>query len=470
MLRTIALVAVALLVSCGPIIKQAALEPPAQVSAVALGSLAVERIEPGKARQWFTDAWPYASLEGKPAPALRLHIPALDRPHYLVLKTYAVSPATHVHFGTYRYWPLEQPWMAPVALYRLGGANPVPILSFGAFKLNSNMRMTHVLGIPAPRGETWKQAAVRLEPGDAHDMLLTVDAGSVGRTEVLPGNFWPFRGASSGFPAFIVGMPIFIPIPNPPRGRVEMFMGRIGLVQVVLVPPEALIATSAGSKSRRDWLTDIKGGRTLEAVTVRVRLPRGARFGWKETRNGSFLNWMFYRPLEHGSEERLHLGDMAAPEFQGPDQGYQAVLNDIRNILGLSESHEPIRMRGRDCLLIHLRGEHKFAFDLPVRGTDLVCMIRQGNMPKSQRMIWMGGYIIYAPGDAPRPGDLTEVEQFVRSLEFIEDTRGVNRLRRWGMHVDHVVRYREFTRKTQRLVAPRAKEADMSSTYSQRTR
>ena len=420
MLRKIAWAAVALLVSCGPTIKQAALEPPARVNAVAIDRLTAEQIDPGEGRQWFTDAWQYTSLAGKPEPAIRLHIPALDRPHYLVLKTYAVSPATHVHFGTYRYWPLEQPWMAPVALYRQEGSNLAPVLSFDAFRLNSNMRMTHVLGIPVPAGETWKQAAIRLEPGSAREMLLVVDAASVGRIEALPGNFWPFRGSSFALPVFIAGMPIIIPIPNPPRSRVEMFLGRVGLVQVDLVRPKRLLATSAGSKYGRDWLKQAGSGEARKAIAVQVRLPDDGSFGLEEQRSGPYLQWRFFRSMEDGSELRLHVVDALAPQVEIPDELYQALIDDLaRHVEDMTEKHAQVMVQGRECMRFEAEGRVRQAYMLPWRGLDMVCMIHDPKQKGMPRLIRVGGSFISAPGHEPRPGDLSEVEQFVRSLRFI---------------------------------------------------
>lgn len=406
---------------CGPTIKQAGLESPAPEKVLSVEALPVSVITPGKAIETFTDGWPYTRLPGL-ARAMRLQVPSRDKVMYLVVKTYAVSPATHMHFGLYTHWPLEQPWMAPVRVLRPRPDGEMEqLLDSSDFELNSNMRIIHVLGIPGPAGATWKQAALRMEPGDAQTLLIAVNEALVGEREWLPAAYWPFRGSAGGVPLFIGGMPIIVPVPNMPRPRVEMFFGRVGLVQIDLVSPKALLATAAGPKNKWEGGERFKGGSELKGESMAIRLPAG-EFTRLEDRDREYLRWRFYQQLSDGSELRLIAADVLAAGIHIPDQVFQAVLDDLEsNIENLDVKREqPELAGGGSCMKFRAHGLLKKAYHLPWQSIDLACFLETPGASRSPRVVRVGGGFVAAPGHVSSAGDLAPVKALVRSLRFLK--------------------------------------------------
>lgn len=229
-----------------------------------------------------------------------LRLPAGQAPYYLVVKSYLVSTATHLRYGSDKSASLWDPRVVfPYVVFLDKEMKIIGSSRVDDFQVNSNVHAS-VLGNLV--GESWIQAAFDMGnarfPG-AYYAVVSTSPEFAGKVGAVPNSYWPFK-AGYLFPLLIYA-PVLDPMPSYKGPMVTVQYGHVGDVQVQAVAPKELLSSARYGRGTNETRSrGVTPGTLLNKEVLLIRSPAADGYQMDETSTSRMVYVAFSKRLHDG--------------------------------------------------------------------------------------------------------------------------------------------------------------------------
>lgn len=345
-----------------------------------------------------------------------IELPVTNKPYYLILKSYFVSPLTDISFQVRKdkkwYGDPATPFVFPPYIVTLDEKfNRIREISTNAFQLVSTMRRDKKLFVTVPSGKTWLQTAIRFSPDSKERYVVVFTTPELLKNSTsIKSSMWTYGGnilwgdiSSQYF-------------------HYEAYHIPIGKLHLALVYPEELFwmdeesmgklpKAIPGEVIRTKWF-DVRspengGYRIYQRGTFRTARGEGKYIGFTGSPRHPDINTFFIYslPLSSVSGEVLDsYTDRVIAEYSSQFDG-------------LSYQKSDIAIGERLCRRLDLNGKVKNRFFSPIKGYDILCVIPTSDGSLEATLVRIGGNVVYPP-EANYQADLNELNGFITNIRL----------------------------------------------------
>ena len=355
--------------------------------------------------------------------------PYNNRPYYLVVKSYMVSRVTRPLRYAARGPDGEDPRVFYPHLVMLDkNLNIISHSEAEDFEINTNVHFKSTLGFRNPSGDSWLQAAFRIDPAirpAPKFAVISTLPDLVGRTGKIPSSYWPFYIAPGlELPITVSGIPIPVSIPMQGyQGSAKLLhFANVGELQIHLADPQDLLRTSYGRKM--EWRVDsepVEPGKIYQVKGLKILAPGVAGYGYKDLSSADHGRIDFFSEIPFGRGNSAMFAQIAI--FR-PGYNYHflesrvesAIKEHKTNLTDVSYQVKELSLMGKTCKRIDFEGKIREMFFATFRGYDIHCdIIRSLN---SRFTVRIGGSAVTNPAYIPDDKLPAEVSDFVNGVSL----------------------------------------------------
>lgn len=419
------------LIACAPTTEEVFIRNldnlPAQYMNLAV--LPKEPIQIDDNRQLVVDDLEIGQFEWGKSRFYAIELPDGNHPYYIVVKSYMVSRVTNPSRYSARGPDGEDPRVFYPYLVMLDKDSNIISHSVAEdFEINTNVHIKSILGFSQPAGNTWLQAAFRVDPTIrpvSKFVVISTLSDVVGLTGKIPSSYWPFSvtpGLELPITVSSIPIPVSIPMQGYQGPEKLLHFANVGELQIHLVDPQDLLRTSYGKEM--EWHVDlepVEPGKIYKVKGLKILAPGVAGYGYKDLSSADRGRMDFFSEIQFGRGNSVMFAEIElfrpGSHFHFLESRVESAIREHKTKLAdVSYQVKDLSLMGKTCKRIDFEGKVREMFFATIKGYDIHCdIIRSIN---SRFTVRIGGNAVTNPAYLPDDKLPAEVSGFVDGVSL----------------------------------------------------